>query len=277
MENKFMLADIINKICKPNKENPIVQETKGCIEYYDELLKQFIGEKFDSSKMENALSDPDTNSSTLRDFHQLLWSKELPNGEKMELKKYKNNGLKWGKITFGSDSIGTGFIWGKYQEKLKNFHQNDANFLLTMHNFTLYCYTLGAFIIFPKHKNSINQVRGRSKTIVDRIDLTLNCIRKFYIGGENELCEVLKADAKFFNKFGKGIKGFESYVKFFLLDDLIKKDGTIDFFLDHDGYPENIDEYNLYREKSIIFIKKRNERIAQELEKILNEKVQVFL
>ena len=34
-------------------------------------------------------SDPDKSSSTLREYHRILWSKNLPNGEEMTLKKRK--------------------------------------------------------------------------------------------------------------------------------------------------------------------------------------------
>ena len=34
-------------------------------------------------------ADPDKDSPTLREYHRLLWSKELPNGETMNLQKGK--------------------------------------------------------------------------------------------------------------------------------------------------------------------------------------------
>ena len=45
--------------------------------------------------------DPDSASPTLRAYHQLLWSKPLPNGQEMKLGIEKNC-LKWGDIWFGS-------------------------------------------------------------------------------------------------------------------------------------------------------------------------------
>lgn len=50
--------------------------------------------------------DPDEYSQTLKTYHQLLWSKELPNGEVMDLKKGKGlYYLTWKNFDFGSDSI----------------------------------------------------------------------------------------------------------------------------------------------------------------------------
>lgn len=37
--------------------------------------------------------DPDSRSATLRIYHQILWSRELPNGQKMVLEKERKNPL----------------------------------------------------------------------------------------------------------------------------------------------------------------------------------------
>ena len=50
--------------------------------------------------------DPDKYSPTLKTYHQLLWSKALPNGDVMDLKKGKGlYYLTWKDFDFGSDSI----------------------------------------------------------------------------------------------------------------------------------------------------------------------------
>ena len=49
--------------------------------------------------------DPDSASKTMQKYHQELWSKQLPNGERMELKCADNGALEWGGFRFGSDSI----------------------------------------------------------------------------------------------------------------------------------------------------------------------------
>lgn len=45
--------------------------------------------------------DPDTRSKTLGEYHRILWSRQLPNGEFMQLSK----DLSWNNMKFGSDSI----------------------------------------------------------------------------------------------------------------------------------------------------------------------------
>lgn len=53
-------------------------------------------------------ADPDSASATLRNYHQALWSRELPNGQVMKLEKGKNSDyLTWNGMRFASDSIAT--------------------------------------------------------------------------------------------------------------------------------------------------------------------------
>ena len=51
--------------------------------------------------------DPDTRSRTLREYHRILWSRELPNGETMRLENALRfqDYLVWDGHRFGSDSI----------------------------------------------------------------------------------------------------------------------------------------------------------------------------
>ena len=57
--------------------------------------------------------DPDSASPTLRAYHQLLWSKPLPNGQEMKLGIEKNC-LKWGDMWFGCDSITASFLHERF-------------------------------------------------------------------------------------------------------------------------------------------------------------------
>ena len=55
--------------------------------------------------------------------------------------------------------------------------------------------TIGGHIVFPAHKKNgftINQARGVSRIICDRFDLTLECIRRFYLEEESPLSKTLK-------------------------------------------------------------------------------------
>ena len=55
--------------------------------------------------------------------------------------------------------------------------------------------TIGAYLIFPNNKvdrkHTINQARGILRIIDDRFDLTLECIRRFYISEPSPLEDVL--------------------------------------------------------------------------------------
>ena len=60
-------------------------------------------------------SDPDSVSETLKEYHRILWSKELPNGEIMQLEKKNYPGyLNWNGMNLSSDSIIVSFRYKKY-------------------------------------------------------------------------------------------------------------------------------------------------------------------
>lgn len=113
-------------------------------------------------------------------------------------------------------------------------------------------------------KWTINQERGCNSKIADRFDLTLECIRRHYLGIEpNPLRDVLKRYGKFFELFGD----FEGYVEFFLLTDLLEEDGaTVKYFHFFDDFrtpavPKTKDEYLEYRRRKNAFIAARNRTI----------------
>lgn len=69
-------------------------------------------------------SDPDSAGVALQRYNQELWSKELPNGEKMELTLDENGSLSWNGFRFGSDSIitsfryrGRGLCWSRWPSR----------------------------------------------------------------------------------------------------------------------------------------------------------------
>ena len=71
-------------------------------------------------------------------------------------------------------------------------------------------------IIDGKKKLTINGERGWNKRIVDRFDLTLECIRRYYLDIESPLKETLERYKSFFLLF----EDFRHYVEFFFLQDL---------------------------------------------------------
>lgn len=168
-------------------------------------------------------SDPDLVSMGLRRYHYLLWNgKLLPNGAKFELLEASNTKdylcLKQdNRLKFGADSIinlythhnnnKINMILTKLREN-KNYQKLDNNYIHQS-------YTIGGSIIFPKHKQSINTVRGNIHELADRIDLTLECIRIWYKDKNKEtpLKDIINSDAWFFHKF----ETFENYINFFFI------------------------------------------------------------
>jgi hypothetical protein len=164
--------------------------------------------------------DPDSKSPTLRSYHNKLWNKILPNGNLFELTNKKSGFYLYHKSDLGEFSLGSDTITHSYRKHKRKIWltqqiQEDVNELFNLGS------TIGAFTIFPNNKidgnYTINQERGVNVLIDDRFDLTLECIRLFYIGLESPLYSTLKRYKNFFDLF----VNFEGYIKFFLLDDLV--------------------------------------------------------
>jgi hypothetical protein len=127
--------------------------------------------------------------------------------------------------------------------------------------------TIGAYIIFPNNtinkKQTINGARGCNNKIDDRFDLTLECIRRFYLGLSSPLQDVFLRYQDFFNLF----EDFRGYINFFLLQDLVTENSAqIKFYLPFDNFistPKfhSINDYLQYQERVIDFINNRNRRI----------------
>lgn len=115
----------------------------------------------------------------------------------------------------------------------------------------------------------MNTARGFGSSgwlIGDRMDLTLECIRRHY-GGELEspLAVVINAYADFFALF----EGFEEFVDFFHLQDLVTPDyDEVLFHLPFTGFtgsglPADTGEYVAYREATLEFTERRSHRMAK--------------
>lgn len=213
--------------------------------------------------------DPDAKNKNLQKYHKILWSKQLPNGEYMDLEScqdsYGSNILRWKDFIFSSDSLINGFRWPKMKELIAELKSELPNYQQFQEEYIRKSYTIGGMIIFPKHKNSINQRRGCSKFIQDRVDLTIECIRLYYKGINNPLNNALKYDEKFFNLFNN----FKGYIDYFYLQDIVSEDYKhVNIFigsgnLEDSPSPQNTKEWFIWHDKTIDFIQKRNDRIAK--------------
>ncbi|MBR2789059.1 MAG: hypothetical protein IKD70_00370 [Eggerthellaceae bacterium] len=220
----------------------------------------------DDDVLGHAGADPDLRSPTLREYHRLLWSRPLPNGETMQLSRDPDGSLSWNGMRFASDSITTSFRFDhtctrallaevaasmgmtEYRAFMEDYHRR--------------AYTIGGAIIFPKHQPSMNQARGRSPKIRDRWDLTLECIRRYYAGEDSPLSEACARDRVFLDLF----VDFDGYVEFFLLQDCLNPDGSVRFRLGSgdftsDPLPATVDEYLSWIDSQLSFVSSRNRRI----------------
>ena len=212
--------------------------------------------------------DPDKYSLTLRRYHRYLWSKPLPDGRPFDLDDTTRGGYlhhRSGDEEFwlASDSVMQTFSgWTAMQPVVSTFN------LAEIARFVAITYTVGAMVVFPGNKVgrklTINGARGFNRAISDRMDLTLECIRRHYLGLPNPLAETLRRYERFFALFGS----FHGYVEFFLLQDLVKPDQeAVRFLAPFDDFktpavPRDVDTYAAFMRGSIEFVEARNRRIA---------------
>jgi hypothetical protein len=210
-------------------------------------------------------ADPDFYSPTLRRYHVLLWSRPLPDGRLFDLQAreggpYLSFETGTEHFVFGSDAI-----THSYRNHVRKKHITEQIPEQVNELFDLGC-TIGAYVIFPKNRvdgnRTINQVRGITRLIDDRFDLTLECIRRHYIGLPSPLQDTLARYGDFFRLFGS----FRDYVCFFLLDDLLDDAGDIRFHLPFDDFRtppgfSSVGDYLLYKENVTRFVHSRNRRI----------------
>lgn len=209
--------------------------------------------------------DPDNTSPTLRRYHKILWSKPLPNGGFFHLSDnhfgtYLYHFSEVGEFSLGSDAITHSYKHHKRKHWITSQIPDEVIDLFDAGS------TIGAYIIFPNNRidglHTINQARGVIGLIDDRFDLTLECIRRFYLGVDSPLYVTLARYEKFFRLF----VDFDGYVKYFLLDDLVDKDQKIKFYLPFDDFKtkptfSGVDDYLIYKRGVMAFISSRNRRI----------------
>jgi hypothetical protein len=213
--------------------------------------------------------DPDKYSPTLRRYHELLWSKALPNGRLFDLDDtvrgvYLHHRSELGEFFLCSDSVIPTFTrWTSMQCITKLFTEKENEAFRTI------SYTIGGMMVFPGNridgKQTINGARGFNRKIADRFDLTLECIRRHYLVQRSPLGETLARYHDFFTLF----EDFRGYVEFFALHDLVTEDCSgVRFFMPFDDFntpsvPRDSDTYKEYRRLSIEFIETRNRRIGR--------------
>lgn len=224
---------------------------------------------FDFRSDTPAGKDPDAYSATLRSYHKQLWSKPLPNGVNFTLDDTKPNAYLYhvsdlGEFFLSSDTATHTF--SRLPSMSNIIKEINA---VEVEEFRHLAYTIGSMIIFPSNridgKSTINGARGFHPLIRDRIDLTLECIRRHYNKEHSPLSDALTRYSNFFGLF----ENFQGYVDFFLLQDLVSADcSTINFFMPFDEFktpaiPQSVATYLLYKNCVIKYIHARNQRILK--------------
>jgi hypothetical protein len=220
--------------------------------------------------------DPDSTSPTLRNYHKLLWSKPLSSGKIFELSDKKSgvylyHNSELGEFFFGSDAITHSYKNQIRKQWLVKQIPREVDELFDTGS------TIGAYIIFPYNKidgkHTINQARGVNSLIDDRFDLTLECIRRFYLDQTSPLYDTLLRYKDFFDLFDN----FIGYVNFFLLGDLLDDNQEVKFYLPFDDFKtppklSDTDDYLLYKKGVMNFIRQRNKRVENYTQFKENEK-----
>ena len=223
--------------------------------------------------------DPDKYSKDLKDYHMCLWENRTLKSKPFKLESGYLNRMIFNdgehEIVFTPDSI-TNISQNskrKYKSKpeseIVKDYCNDISVKELVDRFNEIDYTIGSSIIYPisiDNKSigwTLNRARGVLYKIHDRIDLTLECIRRYYNNEQsvNPLLSSIIKNKLFFDLFS----GFKEYVDFFFLNDLVDVDynvlplfGSVCF---DTPFPDSIEEYKIYVKNTISFVEKRNARI----------------
>lgn len=216
--------------------------------------------------------DPDAYSQTLKQYHQILWNKALPNGKSLQIttanNKYLLGTCEDKSIDLSSDSIINSLTKPLKNNKNTSFIINECS--SEAEQVRKVGSTIGGFLLFPRKKIdgklTINAARGFNRKIVDRFDLTLECIRLHYL----QLDSPLKSDLERYSEFFSLFTDFKGYVQFFLLDELVNDSYTeIKYFTNfsqvflNSPLPKDKAEYLIYSENLLKFVGSRNERIKR--------------
>jgi hypothetical protein len=132
---------------------------------------KYIDTTFDV-RIDSRGKDPDSSSKTLRHYHKLLWSKNLPNGKLFNLDDAKANRLyhksELGEYYLSSDSIIHTYSkckWPRIQHIIQQIPEDEIKYFFDLAS------TMGGYILFPANRingaNTINGERGFNSKIKD--------------------------------------------------------------------------------------------------------------
>ncbi|MEI6755407.1 MAG: hypothetical protein WCK80_00095 [bacterium] len=97
------------------------------------------------------------------------------------------------------------------------------------------------------------------------MNLTIECIRLYYLAKDSPLFSTLKRHGNFFDIF----QDFRGFDEFFLLQDAVSEDfQSVNIAVPFDEFmsppiPKNLDEYRNYLDSTAEFVIKRGQRIEK--------------
>jgi hypothetical protein len=216
---------------------------------------------------ETAPLDADKYSKTLQEYHRILWSKPLPNGKMFRLKKDKPTCILFhkselGEFSLSSDrAVATFSTWKRLEHIISKLPKDKFTSFINLTD------TIGGITIWPSNRiegnQTINGARGFNSLICDRLDLTIECIRRYYLDKESPLYDTFKRYDDFFRLF----ENFKGYIDFFLFQDWVSDDYTsVKIAPPFDNFestpvPKSVEEYIEYMNFIEGLIKARNKRI----------------
>ena len=223
-------------------------------------------------------ADPDSDSVTLRRYHQLLWNKQTPTGDDLRLENRHDGPFLY--PVYSSKSTGTAVVWSSDAIVNSWIHWARESMAAIIREvprdfideyYALTC-TIGSYMMWPCYqvngKQTINRARGfNTSEIADRIDLTLECVRLYYAGQPSPLNDddddTLDRYADFFALF----VDFKGFIDFWLLQDLVSGDyARVEFLLPFQSFSQpavagNLETWTRFTRASMNFCAARNARI----------------
>ena len=225
-------------------------------------------------------TDPNKYSTILREYHRLIWSNRLLKGKPFVLENgdlnkliYNGDGVK---IVFTPDSTTNVFKHSgrKYRDTteqlvVEQYEKIDSEIANLLKEYYENDYIIGSSIIFPISINdksvrwTMNIARGILYKIHDRIDLTLECIKRYYDkNDDNPLISSIRRNKPFFDLFDD----FPEYIDFFFLNDYVDDNYNVIRLCDDDNFtspfPKDINQYKEYLSNTIDLMFKRSNRIG---------------
>jgi len=209
------------------------------------------------------------NSSTLNKYNVFLWSRTLNGKQDFQLRisNSKSCDLVYEgyprTFKFICDSILPNYSKCEPMKHIvKNIEKKEADELSNLGR------TVGGYILFPtgikSGKPDINESRLSNPKIMGRFDLTLECIKRWYINKKSPLYDDIDRYRDFFELFNS----FKAYVDYFLLRDMLDSNYRVIFWTPFTKFkgsplPKDEQEYKRYVEAANTFIFKRNQRILK--------------